>query len=120
MFYQQASRSLFWGLVTVGAFSCVPAIAQEAVVSPTLSQPSAFEAVDRAAKADTFWTETTLLNDAKDSFFIEANEARIQKRARRFEGIYLDLMKQQTESSPIVRTQDISNTFDTSLLELQK
>jgi hypothetical protein len=120
MFRKQASRSLFWGLLVVSAFSCVPVKAQETVNSAPLPQPSAFEAIDQVAKTNTFWTETTLTKDAKDVFFIGSDESRIQKRAKAFETVYLDLMKQQSESHVIMRTQDISNTFDTSLFELQK
>lgn len=120
MFHKQVSRSLFWGLLAISAFSCVPVKAQETVDNAPLPQPSAFEAIDRVAKTNTFWTETTLTKDAKDAFFIGSDESRIQKRARAFETVYLDLMKQQGESHVIIRTQDIANTYDTSLFELQK
>jgi hypothetical protein len=121
MFQKQANRSLFWGLLAVGAFSCIPAaMAQETGSSAPLHQPSPFEAIDQVAKTNTFWTETTLLKDAKDVFFIGSDEYRIQKRSQNFETVYLDLMKQQGESHVIIRTQDIANTYDTSLFELQK
>lgn len=121
MFLKQVSRRpLFWGLVALGALSCVPVSAQEPGTPAPLSQPSPFEAIDQVAKSNAFWSESLIADDAKSLFVIDRDEARIQRRAERFEGVYLDMMKQQNESGVIMRTQDISNLFDTSLLELQK
>jgi hypothetical protein len=124
MFRKQASRPLFWGLVALGALSCVPVMAQDPVNNASnntpLSQPSAFEAIDQVAKTNAFWPETSIGEDAKNIFVIDRDEARIQRRAQRFETVYLDLMKQQNEAGSIMRTQDISNLYDTSLIELQK
>lgn len=121
MLLKQVSRSpLFWGLVALGALSCVPVSAQEPGTPAPLSQPSPFEAIDQATKNNAYWSESLIADDAKSLFVIDRDEARIQRRAERFEGVYLDIMKQQNESGVIMRTQDISNLFDTSLFELQK
>jgi hypothetical protein len=128
MFHKQTSRPLFWGLVVLGTLSCVPVMAQETVKNASnnastnapLSQPSAFEAIDQVAKTNAFWSETSIGEDAKNIFVIDRDEARIQRRSERFETVYLDLMKQQNEAGSIMRTQDISNLYDTSLIELQK
>lgn len=120
MFHKQASHPLFWGLVAVGTLSCVPAMAQEVVNSAPINQPSAFESIDKAAKSNAYWSETGLGADAKSVFVIDTDEARIQRRSENFEVVYLDLLKQQNEESVVIRTQDISNLYDTSLLELQK
>jgi hypothetical protein len=48
MFQKQASRPLFWGLVTLGALSCVPVMAQQSGTPAPLRQPSPLEAVDQA------------------------------------------------------------------------
>jgi hypothetical protein len=118
MFQQKASRPLFWGLVAFGALSCAPVIAQESSTSAPLRQPSIFEAVDQVAKTNSFWPESSLGDDAKSIFVIDTDENRIQRRSEKFEGLYGDLMKQQSESGVIMRTQDISNTYTTSLLEM--
>ena len=120
MFQKTASRPLFWGLVALGALSCVPAMAQESTYVAPLKQPSLLEAVDQVSRTDTFWSESGLGGDAKSSFLIDRDEARIQKRSENFEVVYLDIMKQQSETGVIMRTQDISNTYTTSLMELQK
>jgi hypothetical protein len=120
MFQKQASRPLFWGLITLGALSCVPVMAQESGTPAPLRQPSPFEAVDQAARTNSFWSESSLGDDAKSTFFIDSDEARIQRRSEKFEAVYLDMMKQQNEGGVITRTQDISNTYTTSLLEMQK
>jgi hypothetical protein len=118
MFQKSAGCPLFWGFVALGALSCGPVMAQEPSTPAPLKQPSAFEAVDQAAKTHSFWSENSLGGEAKDTFFIEADDTRIQRRAERFEGVYLDMMKQQNESGVIMRTPDISNTYTTSLLEM--
>jgi hypothetical protein len=121
MLFKQVSRSpLFWGLVALGALSCVPVSAQEPGKPVPLSQPSAYEAIDQVAKSNAFWSESLIADDAKSLFVVDRDEARIQRRAERFEGVYLDMMKQQNESGVIMRTQDISNLYNTSLLELNK
>jgi hypothetical protein len=120
MFQRKTSRPLFWGFVALGALSCAPVMAQELGTSAPLKQPSAFEAIDRATKNNAFWSENSLGDDAKSVFFIDSDEARIQRRSEKFEGVYLDMMKQQNEGGVIMRTQDISNTYTTSLLELQQ
>jgi hypothetical protein len=119
MFQKTASRPLFWGLVALGALSCVPAMAQEPSTPAPLRQPSIFEAVDQAAKTNVFWSESSIGGDAKDIFLIDRSEAQIQRRSEKFEGVYVDLMKQQSESGVLMRTQDISNTYTTSLFEVQ-
>jgi hypothetical protein len=119
MFQKKASRPLFWGLIALGALSCGPVMAQESGTPAPLKQPSVFEAVNQVAKTNAFWSETSVGDDAKDFFFIDAGEARIQRRAEKFEAVYLDLMKQQSDGSVIMRTKDISNTYNTSLMEMQ-
>ena len=120
MFQKTASRPLFWGLVALGALSCLPAMAQEPTNTAPLKQPSLLEAVDQVAKTNTFWSESGLGGDAKSTFLIDRDEARIQGRSERFEAVYLDIMKQQSENGVVMRTQDISNTYTTSLMELQR
>jgi hypothetical protein len=120
MFQKTANRPLFWGLVALGALSCVPAMAQEPTNIAPLKQPSLLEAVDHVSKTNSFWSESGIGGDAKSTFLIDRDEARIQGRSEGFEAVYLDIMKQQSETGIVMRTQDISNTYTTSLLELQR
>jgi hypothetical protein len=78
------------------------------------------EAVDRVSGYDKFWTDASIGNDAIDWFFIKRGEARVAKRSQDFETVYKDIMKQQIEDQPMMRTQDIPNLYGTSLLEMQK
>jgi hypothetical protein len=117
MFQKKASRPLFWGLVALGALSCGSVMAQESGTPAPLKQPSVFEAVDQAAKTNAFWSENSVGYDAKALFLID--DAQIQRRSEKFEAVYLDLMKQQSDGSVIMRTKDISNTYTTSLMEMQ-
>jgi hypothetical protein len=116
-----ASQPYAWGLLSMGLLLSTPMIAQaNPTDSAPIKQPSAFEAVDHVSGTNSFWSELSISDDTKDLFLIERNEARIERRAKNLEMVYHDLLKQQTEDHAIVRTQDIPNLFETSLLEMQK
>jgi hypothetical protein len=121
MSLKRARRPFFWGLFSVGVLVCVPVVAQEPQKdNAPLKQYSVGEAVDRVSGYDKFWTDASIGNDAIDLFFIKRGEARVAKRSQDFETVYKDIMKQQTEDQPMMRTQDIPNQYSTSLLEMQK
>jgi hypothetical protein len=121
MSLKRARRPLFWGLFSVGVLVCMPVVAQEPQkANGPIKQPSAVEAVDQVSGTDKFWSDVSIANDAIDLFFIKRSEARVAKRSQDFDTVYKDLMKQQNEDQPIMRTQDIPNLYGTSLLEMQK
>ncbi len=121
MFFKRASQPFFWGLFAAATLT-LPAVAQPVQTtvdnSGPLSQPSIPEAIDKATGQDLYWKELGIEDDAKWVFGLVHGEKRIQKRGQRFEALYTDVIRQQNEGHAIVRTQDLSNPFSTSLLEM--
>jgi hypothetical protein len=121
MSLKRARRPFFFGLFSVGVLVCVPVVAQEPQKDNVpIKQSSVAEAVDRVSGVDKFWSDSSIGNEAIDLFFIKRSEARVAKRSQDFDTVYKDLMKQQNEDQPMMRTQDIPNLYGTSLLEMQK
>jgi hypothetical protein len=121
MFLKRESQPFFWGLFAAATLT-LPAVAQTAQTSvdkaEPLSQPSIPVSFDKAAGSDLYWKENGLEDDAKWVFGIVHGEKRIEKRAQRIDALYVDVLKQQNEDHAIIRTQDLPNQFDTSLLEM--
>jgi hypothetical protein len=121
MFLKRASQPFFWGLFAAATLT-LPATAQPAQNtvdnSGPLSQPSIPQAFDKATGQDLYWKELGIVDDAKWVFGLVYGEKRIQDRAQRFETLYTDVAKQQNEDHAIIRTQDLSNPFGSSLLEM--
>jgi hypothetical protein len=117
------NRSIVWSLLAISTLFAAPSIAQEKEKSPEASniiQPSVPDKVNQVAGTYKFWSETGLLDDAKTILNIDPSEWRIERRSRNFEALYLDLLQQQSNVLPVVRTQDGPNPFETSLKELSK
>ena len=90
--------------------------------SPEVSQlgkPTIPEALNQAANFNNFYKDRSTAGDALFTFGLNGfDEAKIAKAARRTEALYLDLLQQQNEDNPIVRTRDLANPYETSLLQL--
>jgi hypothetical protein len=117
------NRPIVWSLLAIGTLCAAPAIAQAQEKSPeasTIIQPSIPDKVTQVTGPYKFWSETGLLDDAKIILNIDPSEWRIDRRSRNFEALYLDLLQQQSNVLPVVRTQDGPNPFETSLQELSK
>lgn len=96
------------------------AVAQESdSLERPLRQPTISEALDRQSNLDSYWTDEDLGGDANFAFSVETPEGVIRDAAQRVEAIYKDLLQQQDDDFPIVRTRDLANPYATSLLELQ-
>lgn len=98
------------------------AVAQEQDVESQnrpLSQPTISETLDQQSNFDTYWTDTDIGGDANFLFSIDTPEGVIKGSAERVEAIYKDLLQQQDDDFPTMRTRDLANPYETSLLELQ-
>ena len=85
-----------------------------------LEAPSIPEVVDRNVNLETFWEYATTLGDTKFFFNIDRQEQGLTNSGFRIEALYKDLLKQQDDNNPTVRTQDITNPYSTSVFELQR
>lgn len=96
------------------------ALAQE--VDPfdqPLHQPTISETLDQQSNLDSYWEDESVGGDANFAFSVETPEGVIKDAAERIEVIYKDLLQQQDDDFPTVRTRDLANPYATSLLELQ-
>lgn len=96
------------------------AVAQE--VDPLerpLRQPTISETLDRQSNLESYWSDEDLGGDANFAFSVETPEGVIRDAAQRVEVMYYDLLQQQDDDFPTVRTRDLANPYATSLLELQ-
>ncbi len=105
------------GLVAAASLT-LPAMAQTpGEKAEPLSQPSVPEAVEKVTGQELFWQDRGILADAKWLLGIDGSDLKLTRQGQRFEMLYTDLLKQQTENQAIIRTQDIVNPFGSSLLE---
>lgn len=84
-----------------------------------LHQPTISETLDKQSNLDTYWSDTDIGGDANFLFSFDTPEGVIKKSAERVEVIYKDLLQQQDDDFPTMRTRDLANPYETSLLELQ-
>ncbi|MGB7414212.1 MAG: hypothetical protein WA902_08385 [Thermosynechococcaceae cyanobacterium] len=92
-------------------------LAQEAEL-PSLHQSSFPEAVDRNTNLNSFWSEASIGGDAKFLFGLQYKDIQLDKDARRIQAMYQDMLKQQDDDHPTVRTRDMPSPYNTSLYEL--
>lgn len=96
------------------------ALAQE--VNPLdqpLRQPTISKTLDQQSNLDSYWEDESLGGDANFLFSVDTPEGAIRDAAKRIEVIYKDLLQQQDDDFPTVRTRDLANPYTTSLRELQ-
>jgi hypothetical protein len=100
--------------------TALPSIAQTApnANAPVLS-PSPEQAVNKATGFEKFWSEIGLAHDAKWLFGIEYEDKNIEKRAKKFEALYLDTLRQYDEDNPTLRTQDLPSPYTTSVMTME-
>jgi hypothetical protein len=120
MFLKRASQPFVLGFFAAVSLA-LPTVAQTSGQKfESLSQPSVPVAVEQVAGENLFWKEKGIAGDAKWVFGFDYGEAKLVRQGERFESLYKDLLKQQTDDHSIIRTQDIFTPFDTSLLEMGK
>lgn len=111
------------GVLTLAALMAsgnVAVFAQEsASQDEPLNRPTVSETLDQANGFDSYWEDESIGGDANFLFSAESPERVILNSSDRIEAVYKDLLKQQDEDSPILRTRDLANPYETSLLELQ-
>lgn len=84
-----------------------------------LDQPTIFSTLDQQSKLDSYFKTESLGGDAKFLFGLDTPERAIRNSAKHIEVIYKDLLQQQDDDFPTMRTRDLANPYDTSVSELQ-
>lgn len=105
------------GLMILVATSALYAPGGRAQNIPSYKTKTIPEVVDQVAiqSSGTFFENRSTAGDALFLFGIGYDEAKLAKDAQRIEVLYQDLLKQQAESDPVIRTQDLASPFNTSL-----
>jgi hypothetical protein len=84
-----------------------------------LDRPTIPEVVDRNVKLNSFWDYATTSGDTKFLFSITRQEQEITNSGFRAEVLYRDLLQQQDDNNPTLRTQDLPSPFSTSVFQLR-
>ncbi|MCM1982926.1 hypothetical protein [Lyngbya confervoides] len=107
-------------LVLAGlGLDCPSGIAQTADPAESLHYDSIPEVVDRNTRIDTYFQDDSTLGDGKFFFGVEFSDRTLVKSGRQIEALYRDLLQQQDEDYPTLRTRDLPNPFNSSLSEIQ-
>lgn len=84
-----------------------------------LRQSSIPETLDQQSNLDDYWVDQSVGGDANFAFSVDTPEGKIRNASERVEAIYKDLVQEQDDDFPTMRTRDLENPYVTSLLELQ-
>ena len=108
-------------LTAIGLITASASVAQVAPGDPlnSLSAPTIPAAADQKAELDKFWPESSIVGDAAFMFGIQYDDIKIRNSAQRLSTFYRDLLRQQSEDQPIIRTRDLESPFSSSLYELE-
>ena len=113
---QKALSSLFIVFAGLGLMS--PATSAQPF-EENLRGTSIPEVVDYNTRINSFYKDAGVLGDTKFTFGVGYSDNMIRKVARQTEALYLDLIQQQDDDYPIVRTRDLPSPFTTSIYTLQ-
>ncbi|NJN23886.1 MAG: hypothetical protein HC810_05170 [Acaryochloridaceae cyanobacterium RL_2_7] len=114
--HKRALGSLLLGLVGLG-FASPASFAETKAVS--VGGQTIPDVVDHNSRLNDYYRDDSILGDAKFVFGAKFADHSIRKSAKQVEALYLDLLKQQDQDYPIVRTRDLPTPFTTSIFSLQ-
>ena len=114
--HKRALGSLLIGLVGLG-FVAPVSVAE--TPENNLSGSSISDVIDHNSRIDDFFKDVSIGGDAKFSFGTSYADDEIAKAARQTEALYRDLLEQQNNDNPVVRTRDLPTPFSTSIRTLQ-
>jgi hypothetical protein len=95
-----------------------PSFAQTSSADP-IAPLSAAQTIDKTTGFGTYWDELSLSSDVKWLFGIEYEDKKIEKKARNFEALYLDTLRQYDDDHPTIRTRDLPSPYTTSVMSLE-
>ena len=84
-----------------------------------LDAPTIPDVVERNTELDSFWDYATTIGDTKFLFNIDRPEQEITTAGFRTEVLFKDLLQQQDDNNPTVRTPDMPSPFSTSVFQLR-
>ena len=106
-------------MVLVGMGLVAPMSSAEEINEDQLGNASIPAAVDYNTRLNDYYRDDSLLGDAKFFSGFTYGDNAIRKASRQAEALYRDLVNQQDDDNPIVRTRDLPSPFTTSVFTLQ-
>ena len=116
--YTKALGSLFLVVSAMG-LTAPKSLAEKVNEDPLGSHVTIPEAVDYNARMNRYFDDDSTIEDAKFFTGLTFGEKSIRRSGRQIEAVYQDLLKQQDDDHPIVRTRDLPSPFTTSVFTLQ-
>ena len=115
--YTRALGGLFIVVSAMGLGA--PMSSAEEVNEDQLRDSSIPAAVDYNSRLSNYYRDDSLLGDAKFFSGYTFGDNAIRKATRQTEALYRDLLQQQDDDYPVVRTRDLPSPFTTSIFTLQ-
>ncbi len=107
------------GMATAIFLHAAPSTAQsqQPVSIPDAFDDAFFESSKTFFQNRTLWRQVDLIFGPGSLYRSSYPEIEIERDARRIEDLYRRLLNQQVSSDPVIRTPDLPNPYDTSLLQ---
>ena len=106
-------------LIVLSGMGLIAPMSSAETSEDQLGRSSIPEAVDYNSRMNNYYQDDSLLGDTKFTFGLQFSDNSIRKSARQVEALYRDLVFQQDNDNPVVRTQDLPSPFTTSIFSLQ-
>ena len=114
--YKRALGSL---LIVLSGMGLMAPMSSAETAEDQLGQSSIPEAVDYNSRINNYYRDDAILGDAKFFSGLTYSDNSIRKSARQTEALYRDLVFQQDNDNPVVKTKDLPTPFSTSIFTLQ-
>ncbi|NCJ07183.1 hypothetical protein GS597_11840 [Synechococcales cyanobacterium C] len=116
---RMSATSSFGLMIALGLAIAPASLAQSVDSGAPLNAPTLPQVVDQKAELDKFWPESSFTGDASFMFGIQYDDIKIRNATKRLSVFSRDVLRQQGEDQPIIRTRDLVSPFSTSVYELE-
>ncbi|HIK28487.1 MAG: hypothetical protein N3E45_00285 [Oscillatoriaceae bacterium SKW80] len=90
---------------------------QQFVSIPEAFEDAFFQSSKNFFQNRTIWRQIDLIFGPGSLYRSSYPEIEIERDAKRIENLYRRILKQQVSSAPVIRTPDLPNPYDTSILQ---
>jgi len=112
-------RTLGSLLIVLSGLGLIAPASYAEITEDRLGGSSIPEVVDYNPRIYNYYQDDSLLGDAKFFSGLSFSDNAIRKAARQSESLYRDLVFQQDNDNPVVKTKDLPSPFTTSIFSLQ-
>lgn len=112
-------RTLGGLLIVLSGMSLMAPMSSAKPTEDQLGRSSIPEAVDYNSRLFNYHQDDSILGDAKFFSGLTFSDNEIRKSSRQIEALYRDLVFQQDNDNPVIKTKDLPSPFTTSIFSLQ-